>query len=406
MTPRERAERIQRVGPGTPAGRFLRYFWHPVAGSDELKPGTHRSITLLGEKLVLFRGERGKPGLLTERCPHRGASLAIGFVDGDSLRCAYHAWQFDTAGRCLEQPAEPEGGKNRERYGIKSYPVQEQGGLVFAYLGAQPVPLLPRFELMADPAREHDVGVSDVPCNWLQISENNMDPYHVEFLHMMYTNVLRKKQGLPPIRQRHHKKVAFEVFDYGIIKKRVWEGDSEDTEEWTVGHPVLFPGTAVVPITADWVQMQIRVPTDDQHTRVYWYNSKRRPAGRKPSGECPVWENPWQKPNGDMDLESLNGQDMSVFVTQGPITDHEAENLVSSDRGVALYRKTIMDQIDAAEAGRDPLGVVRDAAKNEPWIELPSETHFGFSFAGLQSSAAYAHPEGEQHGKSEAVAAK
>ena len=402
-----RIARLQRIGPGTPAGKYMRFFWHPIAGADELKKGDTRKITLLGENLVLFRGESGKPGLVIERCPHRGASLSIGFVDGDTLRCAYHAWQYDTAGKCLEQPSEPNGGKNLERYGVKSYPVQEQGGLIFAYLGEAPYPLLPRFELMVDEGRDHDVGISDVPCNWLQISENNMDPYHVEFLHMMYSNVLRKKRGLAPLGVRTHKKIAFDVIHYGIVKRRLWVGDIEaGNEEWTVGHPVLFPGTAVVPITKDWVQMQIRVPIDDQNTRVYWYNSKRRQAGEKPSGACPVWANPWQKPNGEMDLDSLNAQDMSVFVTQGPISNHDDENLVTSDVGVALYRKTILDQIDAIEAGRDPLGVVRDVKENTPWIELPAETHFGFSFAGLQSSAAYAHPEGEQHTLHEAASAK
>lgn len=399
MTPSERSARLQRVGPGTPGGNYLRRFWHPIAVISEFKDKDVKPVTLLGEKLVLFKNEEGEYGLLAERCPHRGAALTIGFVEGKGLRCPYHSWQFDPAGNCLHQPSEPEGGaKTRGNAAAKAYPVQVLGGMVFAYLGPQPLPLLPRFEFFADPELDHDVGYSKVACNWVQIAENNMDPYHIEFLHMAYTNVRRRKKGLPPTKVSRHKKIDFEPFEYGIIKKRLWEGDKEENnEEWTVGHPVLYPGTAIVPYNKDWTQAQIRVPVDDTTTIVWWYNAKRRPKGQAPATDVPIWDNPWQKPNGELELDTLNGQDMAIFVTQGPISDHSTEHLVSADRGVAMFRKILLDQIDAVEQGRDPLGVVRDPAKNQPYIDVPCERHFGYSLAGLPSSPLYTQPPNDTH---------
>jgi hypothetical protein len=46
--------------------------------------------------------------------------------------------------------------------------------------------------------------------------------------------------------------------------------------------------------------------------------------------------------------EKINPQDMMVWITQGPITDHTLENLGESDRGVALYRRTLLDEIARA----------------------------------------------------------
>ncbi len=93
--------------------------------------------------------------------------------------------------------------------------------------------------------------------------------------------------------------------------------------------------------------------------------------------------------------EILNAQDMMVMVTQGEITDHTVEHLGESDRGVALYRRTLLEQIERVERGEDPLGVVRDPAKNSPWITLPIERHLGYTFTGVEASAAYSFPERE-----------
>src|SRR5262245_22647514 len=105
---RERSERLTRVGPGTPMGKYQRCFWHPVAASVELKSGPDMPVIpvkLLGERLALFRSEDGSLGLVAERCPHRGAALSYGMVEDDGIRCPYHAWKFDKLGRCVDRPA-------------------------------------------------------------------------------------------------------------------------------------------------------------------------------------------------------------------------------------------------------------------------------------------------------------
>jgi 5,5'-dehydrodivanillate O-demethylase oxygenase subunit len=375
-------------------GAYMRRFWHPVAASAEL--GTEpKEVQLLGERLVLFRSEHGALGLVAQRCPHRGASLACAMIDGDGIRCAYHGWKFDRRGACVDTPAEPSSSRLKERITIAGYPVEEMGGLIWAYPGPSPAPLLPRYEHIVRDDWSRDVGISRLPCNWLQVAENTLDPLHLEHLHIRYTNAVRKRLGLPPVPERRHAKVGYDVFEYGIIKRRVWEGGSEESDEWRVGHPQLFPGTAVVPYDVDWVQYQIRVPLDDTNTLYYWLNCRRLEPGRECPAVAPVWDNPWQTPEGKFMPDVLNAQDMMVMISQGEITDHGTEHLGESDRGVALYRKTLLEQIERVERGDDPFGVVRDPAKNTPWIELPVERHLGYTLTGIPASTTYAYPERE-----------
>jgi 5,5'-dehydrodivanillate O-demethylase len=295
---KQRQDRLTLVGPGTPMGTYMRCFWQPVAAVAELADGPIKAVKVLGERLAVFRAGDGTYGLVAERCPHRGTSLACAMVEDNTLVCAYHAWKFNADGQCLETPAEPEGSKLKARIKIAAYPVQEMAGLLWAYLGARPAPLLPRFEHMVREDWEWDIGISRMPCNWLQVAENTLDPLHIEYLHMKYTNYTRAKLGLPGVPVRHHAKIDFELFEYGIIKKRLWEGDTEASEEWTIGHPQLFPGIAVVPYTAEWVQYQIRVPADDTNTTHYWLNCREREAGKATRTASPIWENPWRTPEG------------------------------------------------------------------------------------------------------------
>jgi 5,5'-dehydrodivanillate O-demethylase oxygenase subunit len=383
----EQNERLTQVALGTPMGELLRRYWHPVAAVAELDAEPVLAVTLLGESLALYRTEGGELGLVAQRCPHRGASLAYGIPEPDGLRCPYHGWKFSARGRCLEQPAEPPDSTFKERVTIPAYPVQEMGGLIWTYLGPEPVPLLPRFEIFVNPDMDRDVGISRLPCSWLQVAENTVDPAHIEYLHMRYTNYVHRRKGLPQVQERHHERMAFDVFEYGIIKRRLWEGDSEDSDEWTTGHPQLLPGTAMVMAGEGWMQFQIRVPQDDTHCVIYWYNGRLRTPGAPPRPDVPIWDNPWETEDGRFIVDSLNGQDMLAMISQGPISPRETERLGSSDKGVILWRTLLNEQIERVQRGEDPLGVVRDPARNEPWIELPREQMVGFALGGARASA-------------------
>jgi 5,5'-dehydrodivanillate O-demethylase oxygenase subunit len=374
-------KRLSLVGPGTPMGGLLRRYWHPVATSTDLAREVVLSVRLLGEDLALFQTEQDKLGLVAQRCPHRGSSLVYGIPEEDGLRCAYHGWKFGPSGACLEQPAEPPESTFRQRVCIPAYPVQELGGLVWAYLGPEPAPLLPRYDLLVWDNLEREIGWTALPCNWLQIMENSMDPVHLEFLHTAFFNYQLRRQGKKPVMQaRRHVKIGFDVFEFGITKRRLLDGETEDAEGWRVGHPILWPNILALG-GANGPRFEIRVPTDDTHTLVYHYFTKPVPAGTPPQTEIPVFELPYKHDDGSLVLDTVLGQDMMAWVLQGEIADRTAERLGTSDQGVILLRNILNEQLEKVERGEDPMAIVRDPARNQ-CIRVPREEDAFFTHTG------------------------
>jgi 5,5'-dehydrodivanillate O-demethylase len=391
---REQQETLTRVGPGTPMGEVLRRYWFPVAASAALAPGQVLPVRLLGEDLALFRTRDGLPGLVDARCPHRGASLAHGLVDGDGLRCAYHGWCFDRSGTCLEIPSLGDNETTRDRVRVRAHRVEELGGLAFAYLGPEPAPLLPRYDLFVWSGVLRDIGRAMLPCNWLQIMENSVDPVHLEWLHGRHLAAVREGLGAPaPTRyRRRHAEIGFEVFPHGIVKRRVLEGGSRDDDDWRIGHPLVFPGMVRVGAQRQH-RFQIRVPVDDTHTLHFWYSCYLpRPGAPAPvQTEIPVYEVPFRDDRGEFLVDFVDGGDIMTWVTQGPIADRTREMLVDTDRGVALLRRVLFEQIDRVRAGQDPLGVIRASEENVV-IELPQEREkYGAGDAFLAESIAMSH---------------
>ena len=133
MTTREENELLTQTGPGAPGGDFMRRYWQPTALSEELPPGgAPVTVRLLGEDLVLFRDDQGRPGLLGLHCAHRGADLSYGRLEDGGLRCIYHGWLYDVHGQCLEQPGEPAGSTFHQRIRLPAYACHEQAGVIFA----------------------------------------------------------------------------------------------------------------------------------------------------------------------------------------------------------------------------------------------------------------------------------
>src|ERR1044071_268856 len=137
MLTREDNELLTNTDKGTPMGELFRRFWIPVALSEEL-PGPDCvpvKLKIMNEDLIAFRASNGDVGLVDAFCPHRGAPMFFGRNEESGLRCVYHGWKFDVNGSCGDLPNSVEGGTYKDKVKIKSYPTQDKGDLIWAYMG-------------------------------------------------------------------------------------------------------------------------------------------------------------------------------------------------------------------------------------------------------------------------------
>jgi 5,5'-dehydrodivanillate O-demethylase len=362
MLSRKENERLTRVGPGTPAGELLRRYWQPVCVAAELEENPIKRIRILGEDLVLYRGEDGHYGLVAERCPHRGASLAYGRIEGANLRCSYHGWLFDRQGRCVEQPAEPPESTYKSRVRQPAYPVEKLAGLLYAYLGPKPAPLLPRYDVLARNDGERRIVVLPaLECNWLQPMENSVDPTHTHYLH-------GAGKG-KPIHGDGRIEVAryeFAVFEHGIMKKR-YAGNGNGAVTLVNQHPLVFPNMLRQHHGREHY-LQYRVPVDDTRTlffEVYFLESKDGSFIEQRDDPPVEYASYYKNDDGTYKMERVWMQDYMVWETAGAVFDRTKEHLASADKGIITFRKLFKAEVDKVKRGRDPLGVIRDPKKNQ-----------------------------------------
>lgn len=371
---------LTQVGPGTPCGKLLRHYWMPVATADELKGERPvKRVRLLGENLVLFRDGQGRLGLIPERCPHRHVSLYFGFVEDDGLRCPYHGWKFDVNGNCIEQPYERPGSPLMKQACMPGYKVEQLCGLIFAYIGPDPAPLLPRWEILVRKDGIRNIVVLPVHnCNWLQAQENSHDPTHTFWLHAkLFERELKKR----PVEEQ--KKWApdlayfgrpIESFDFEVCREEAWTGIRKvrtyggDRPEKEHGHPAIFPNILIAP-QAKNLTIHFRVPMDDTHTAIYWVEFQPTDDGSEidqPDDTIPVerMEHPLQ-PDGEYQLHNFVYQDQMAWETQGAIADRTTEMIGAGDRGVVMYRNMLRQQIEKVQRGEEPDGVIRDPSVND-----------------------------------------
>ncbi|MDZ4734769.1 MAG: Rieske 2Fe-2S domain-containing protein [Rhodospirillaceae bacterium] len=339
---------LTHVTPGTPAGEYLRRFWHAIALSSEIRD-LPVGIQVMGEDLVLFRDLKGRIGLLHRHCMHRQASLEYGRISEQGIRCCYHGWLFDVDGTVLDMPGEPDGGQTkrlRDTYRQGAYPALEYKGLVFAYMGppelAPPFPIYDTFEI---PETEMVPYAAEFPCNWLQVTENGIDPVHSMFLH---TNVngAQFAETWGVIGEVEYLDADISV--YCTIGRRV--GDNIWTRVQENILPNITQSGAVLTIDGKSQKYFGRntffrwcLPVDNTNTRVLgWANF----GSRTDPKELNTPENIERLEQGEVfdrtyEEEQRRPGDYAAMTGQGPIVVHEREHFVTSDRGVARFRNRI-----------------------------------------------------------------
>jgi 5,5'-dehydrodivanillate O-demethylase len=380
--------RLTETSAGTEMGKYLRRYWHPIAAESELAAPGVRACRLLGEDLVIYRDLSGNLGLIDRHCPHRRADLSYGFVESSGLRCNYHGWLFDAAGRCLEQPFDDvvnPGGRACNKAITRAYPVRAHAGLLWAYLGPQPAPLIPDWEPFGWKNGFVQVFFAEVPCNWLQCQENAIDPVHLEWMHLNWG--VRQSGRMGPYSPRHLK-IAFDETEYGYVYRRITDATSEQDDLWTLGRTTLWPNGFYAGDHFDW-----HTPIDDRTTlRVSWAFA-RVPHEKQPFEQplpVPSWRGPVRDANGRWLERHPVNQDFVALVGQGEIADRTREHLAASDQGVIMFRRRLLEELEAVAAGAEPKALLRDAAKNVR-IRLPCPNRQIY-LDGLPLREMLAHP--------------
>jgi len=352
---------LTSVGPGTPCGEMLRRYWWPIGFSALVtERQTPTKVRLLGEDFVLFRDGALRLGLLELHCSHRGTSLEFGRVEGQGIRCCYHGWLYDVAGRCLEQPAEPAESTFKDRIQHPAYKVQEIAGFIFAYLGPDPAPLLPRYDLFLEKNGERVIGAGTEYCNWLQRAENSVDQTHLVALHAPeYPQMALKRPEIGWQKTVYGAKITMHVPGVSKPKHSHWVFPSHTRH--TTARKDRVPDHAI----------RFRVPTDDTTTKTFWLRftpndeaNRGRPLRLKTVGFEDDKPGIYTRVDDGWWGIASHDQDRIAQESQGEIYDRTREHLGASDEGVILLRQTIQESIEAVRQGQDPFWILRSSEEN------------------------------------------
>ena len=379
-----------RVGRGTPCGELLRKYWQPVALVDEFNGERPvRPVRLLGENFVLFRDEKGQYGLLDRDCPHRNADLAFGRLEAGGLRCPFHGWLFDTAGNCLETPAEPAGSTFCQRIKQKSYPVLVRSGVIFAYLGKGEPPAFPALDCFVAPETHTFAFKGLWECNWLQSLEVGMDPAHASFLHRFFededpeasygkqfrsTSIDSDLPITKVLREYDQPEISVTPRDHGLRLTSLRRLDDKQTHVRVTN--IVFPQAFVIPMSPEVTITQWHVPVDDYNN--YWFTvftSFTGPLDKKTMREQRLETYPepdyrpirnrannWGYNPGEQKASTYLGMGFDINIhdqwaceSQGPIQDRTREHLGTSDKAITSYRRLLAAEIEKNANGGTPL---------------------------------------------------
>ena len=377
---------IPRVGRGTPAGEWFRRYWVVVGTTQELYD-IPQAVRVLGEDLVLFRDPNGEYGLVGQSCPHRGTSLEYGDIEDGGIRCPYHGWLFNVKGQCMEMPGEPKDSKFPQKVKHLAYPVREQGGLLFAYLGpdqANP-PALPQYAPLLEQGGQRQVEpVRHADYNWFNFFENSADPVHVCVLHR-HAGYGQQSWGDHFFSYTDMPNVDFVEMVYGMKVVMTKPGPRPGTEfvdEMSLALPSIvqvgdtefvhakMDAAALINEGSRCEHWMFVTPNDDDHFMLFTADNYRGPVDHffeklkaMRAQETPIQEvKPYDKRKYMPYKGNVRKEDIMTQGTQGVLGERQ-EQLGVADRGVIKFRKIVLDAIDTALAGGTPKGLLpRDPA--------------------------------------------
>jgi phthalate 4,5-dioxygenase oxygenase subunit len=391
MLRKEQNDLLTQTGPGTPLGQLFRCYWLPALLAEELPENECPPVRvkLLSERLLAFRDTDGRYGLIDEFCAHRGVSLWFGRNEQSGLRCPYHGWKYDVTGQCIDVPSEPVESGFCNKIKLKSYPLIERGGVLWAYMGPpEQQPPLPEWEFANVPASHRFIAKRTQECNWLQAMEGGIDSSHVSFLHSgeldhdpLFKGTKGNQYNLSDL------KPHFEVVESpGGLYIGARRNAENGSYYWRIT-PWVMPSFTMIPPRGDHsVHGHFWIPIDDENCWSWSYDYRAtKPltaaevqAMRDGKGiyvnYVPGTFRPAQNKDNDYLVDraaqkagrtysgvwGIAMQDASLQESMGPVVDRSKENLVSTDNGIIMARHRLLRAVKAfmdkgiLPPGRDP----------------------------------------------------
>ena len=159
--------------------------WYAAGLSSSFKKGTPHRIEIFEIPLVIWRKDDGSMAVLLDKCNHRNVPLSEGKIVNNCVVCPYHGWTYDETGQCTMIPSEGPHSERIPNKKVKSYPVTEEKGLVWVWMGTEneidkkPFPM----PTMAEKGWNHYFMVTHFENGVTDLVENFMDVPHTIFVH-------------------------------------------------------------------------------------------------------------------------------------------------------------------------------------------------------------------------------
>ncbi len=339
-------DRSARVPTGEDVALALRRCWQPVARLQDLERGPQRAI-LLGEALAVFLTEAGEPAVVADRCAHRGASLSMGKVCGDSIQCPYHGWEWaGRDGACTRVPSLADQRQIPPRARVRAYPARAHWGLVWTVL-EDPVgdpPDLPWFD--ADEWTWGHGEPFELPVAFGVMIENFRDVAHFAFVHQATLGSIPEE--IEPLRpERDGIEVTLRrKMEFGDDAQAVWGPLRE------VGYHVIAPNlTSARMYTEEGERCLLHVAraisaTESAH---YWIEGGLENYDRESLEQAIAYDS------------RVYGEDLPIVSTVEPRElplDPNADVNCLADRFTLAYRQAYCEFVDRALA-ESPAAVAR-----------------------------------------------
>jgi phthalate 4,5-dioxygenase len=385
-------QRLCRVEGDAPMGLMMRHHWVPAVLSEQLATSDCDPVRLrlFGEDLVAFRDTEGRIGVLGEHCPHRKASLFFGRNEECGLRCLYHGWKFDVQGNVVEMPSEPAASGFADRVKHKAYPTREAGGFIWVYMG--PAEHMPVFEAppwAPTPDQRVSIVRIDLPCNWAQIMEGQIDSAHSSSLHSsdmrparvtsagaLETHWTRPSTDKNP---RLHILTTNYGMRYAALRRPIQNADTHDYVRITT---LVAPFTALIPPNSSYNVASVIVPKDDVNTYFHfiaWGDPKScieqeawrkfcvasvgaeldhdfKPILRHASNNY-LQDRQAMREGNFTGLPGIPNQDIAMWESMGRISDRTSERLGASDIAVVQFRRLMLSAVAGFTEGRGVIGL-------------------------------------------------